>query len=33
VEQKITAAQPVLANLQVQPYADPKSKMNEEGKR
>lgn len=33
VEQKVTAAQPVLKNLQVQPYANPKPKVNEEGKR
>ena len=33
VEQKVTAAQPVLANLQVLPRADPKSKANEEGRR
>ncbi|HEU5406317.1 MAG TPA: tetratricopeptide repeat protein [Nitrospira sp.] len=33
IDRKVTAAQPVLANLQVQPSTDPKSKVNEEGKR
>lgn len=32
VEHKITAAQPVLASLQAQHSADPKSKVSEEGK-
>ncbi|NGZ10248.1 MAG: sel1 repeat family protein [Nitrospira sp. LK70] len=33
IERKITAAEPVLANLQVQPGANPRSKRNGEGKR
>jgi len=33
IEQKVTAAQPVLANLQALPTANLKSKVNEEGKR
>ena len=33
IEQKVTAAQPVLASLQALPSANLKSKVNEEGKR